>query len=185
MKAEASVASLLEGARQAPVLRLVRREPHPLGAVLGIASLLLGVWAYRSDWAARDTLAAVALGASLLGLVLHTVWQRAAAGWRVDFARRLLLPEPGPELGPEPTPGDAGPLPDGAVALDDHPGWAIAVVPGDRRGHVAIELRHADRGRVARLLDRPARGRSALADLSGLADVLAQRLGVARIGPRV
>jgi hypothetical protein len=105
----------------------------------------------------------------LAGLVLHGLWRRPGAGWRVDFAARRVEPM-----------GQRGE----AVVLDGD-GWSIATAAGERRTHVAIDLRHRQRGRVARLLDRPARGPTPIAPISALADVLAQRLGVERTGPRV
>ena len=159
---------LLAQARQQPSFELTRPEPHPAGAVLGLAGMLAGVLVYRSEGPWRDTLGAAALGVVLLGLVLHGLWRRQGTGWRVDVAARRLEP-----LGER---GDA-------VVLDGT-GWSIATAPGERRSHVAIDLRHADRGRVARLFDHPAYGSRPVQQISALADVLAERLGVERAGPR-
>jgi hypothetical protein len=132
---------LLAQARQQPSFELTRPEPHPAGAVLGLAGMLAGVLVYRSEGPWRDTLGAAALGVVLLGLALHGLWRRPGTGWRVDVAARRLEP-----LGQR---GDA-------VVLDG-PGWSIATAPGERRSHVAIDLRHADRGRVARPQSRHVR----------------------------
>ncbi len=169
MKSELALPQLVASARHQAVLTLARLEPHPTGAVLGLAGTALGVLAYRSDWAWRDTLAAVAMAAVLAGLVLHGLWRRPGAGWRVDFAARRVEP-----MGQR-----------GEAFVLDGDDWSIATTPGERRTHVAIDLRHRQRGRVARLLDRPARGPTPIAQISALADVLAQRLGVERTGPRV
>jgi hypothetical protein len=156
-----------EAGRQ-PQVELTRPEPHPAGALLGLGGLLLGLFAYRSEGPWRETLATAALGVLLLGLVLHGLWRLPGMGWRVDFAARRVEPL-----------GGSGE----AVVLEGE-GWSIAVGPGERRSHVAIDLRHADRGRVARLLDHPAYGRRPVQQISALADTLAGRLGVERTGPR-
>jgi hypothetical protein len=70
------------------------------------------------------------------------------------------------------------------VALEGA-GWSIQVAPGERRAHVAIDLRHADRGRVARLLDVPARRTAQLEALDRLAATLSRRLDIERSGPRL
>mgnify|MGYP006994857459 FL=1 len=102
------------------------------------------------------------------GLVLHGFWRRPGAGWRIDFTARRVEPE-----------GQRG-----EVVTIEGEGWTIGTTPGDRRSHVAIDLRHPNRGRVARLFDRPARGVRSVRQISALADVLAERLGVERVGPR-
>jgi len=162
------VPRLLADARHQPRFDLTRPEPHPAGALLGLGGMLAGVWIYRSEGPWRDTLAAAALGVVLLGLVLHGLWRRPGTGWRVDVAARRLEP-----LGGR-----------GEAVVLDGSGWSIATAPGERRSHVAIDLRHVDRGRVARLLDQPAYGSRPVQQISALADVLAKRLGVERTGPR-
>jgi hypothetical protein len=169
VKAELALPRLVAAARQDAAVLLARRESHPAGAVIGLVAVVVGVLAYRSEWAFRDTLAAIGFGGLLVGLVLHSLWHRPGAGWRVDFTRRLVEPE-----------GQRGE----PVQIEGE-GWTLVTAPGDRRAHVAIDLRHRDRGRVARLLDRPARGQSDIQGLSQLADVLAERLQVERAGPRV
>ena len=166
--ADLSLPRLLDAARGEAVLLLARAEAHPAGGLLGLAGAALGVATYRSDWAARDALTWVAMALTLGGLVLHGFWRRPGAGWRIHFAARRVEPE-----------GLRGE----AVALEGD-GWSIVTSPGDRRSHVAIDLRHRDRGRVARLFDRPAYGSRAVGQISALADVLAERLGVERVGPR-
>ncbi len=166
--AEMALPRLLAAARSEAVLLLARAEAHPAGGLMGLGGAALGVLAYRSDWAARDALTWVALALTMAGLVLHGFWRRPGAGWRIDFAARRIEPE-----------GQRGE----AVALEGE-GWSIGTGPGDRRSHVAIDLRHRDRGRVARLFDRPAYGSRAVGEISALADVLAERLGVERVGPR-
>lgn len=159
---------LLAEARQQPRFELTRPEPHPAGAVLGLGGMLAGVLVYLSEGPWRDTLGAAALVVVLLGLVLHGLWKRPGQGWRVDFAARRLEPL-----------GEGG----DALVLAGA-GWSIATAPGERRSHVAIDLRHAELGRVARLLDHPAYGSRPVQQISALADVLAERLGVERTGPR-
>ena len=159
---------LVSEAGRQPRVELTRPEPHPAGALLGLGGMLAGVLAYRGEGPWRETLAAAGLGAVLVGLVLHALWRRPGTGWRVDFEARRVEP-----LG---TAGEA--------AVLEGEGWSIAVAPGERRSHVAIDLRHADRGRVARLIDHPAYGRRPVQQISALADVLAERLGVERTGPR-
>ena len=159
---------LLAEAREQPRLELTRPEPHPAGAVLGLGGMLAGVLVYRSEGPARETLGAVALAVVLLGLALHGLWKQPGTGWRVDFVARRIEP-----LGEK-----------GEALVLAGAGWSIATAPGERRSHVAIDLRHAELGRVARLLDHPAYGSRPVQQISALADVLAERLGVERTGPR-
>ncbi len=153
-----------------PVLFLPRLESHPAGAVVGLLSALLGALAYRlDDFNGRDLLGWLALAGVLAGMLLHARFKRADTGWRVDFAARSVEPV-GLRGGPEAIVGT---------------GWSIQVAPGERRAGVAIDLRHADRGRVARLLDVPARSQRALRQVDQLADRLAERLAVPRSGLRL
>ncbi len=166
--AEMALPRLLAAARADAVLMLARAEAHPAGGLLGLGGAALGVLAYRSEWAAREAITWAAMALMLAGLVLHGFWRRPGAGWRIDFTARRIEPE-----------GQNGE----AVTIEGE-GWSIGTVPGDRRSHVAIDLRHRDRGRVARLFDRPAYGSRVVGEISALADTLAERLGVERVGPR-
>ncbi len=165
---ELSLPRLLDAARSQAVLLLARAESHPAGGLLGLAGAALGVAAYRSDWAARDALTWVAMALTLGGLALHGFWRRPGAGWRIHFMARRIEPE----------------AQRGEAVLIEGEGWSVATGPGERRSHVAIDLRHRDRGRVARLFERPAYGSRSVGQISALADVLAERLGVERVGPR-
>lgn len=166
-----TAAWLREGAAQ-PQLLLQRRRPHVAGSLVALASVALGVLAQREGFPAPQVAGAVALFGVLLGMLLHWLWQQPDGGWRVDFERRRVEP-----LGP--VPGGAEPV---AIVGE---GWSIQVAPGERRGQLAIDLRHEDRGRVARLVDRPARRLAEVQRLIELADLLAGRLQVARTGPNL
>jgi hypothetical protein len=77
-------------------------------------------------------------------------------------------------------------LPGQPVLLESTQGYALSCVAGDRFRSVAIDLRHEERGRVARIFQTPARtSMKNLRACSELTDVLAARLGVAREGMRV
>jgi hypothetical protein len=160
---------LLHQAQAAPVLLLAKPEPHWSGGALGLGGAAFGVVVANSDWSQKATLAWAALAAIVLGMLLHWRWRRVESGWRVDFAERRV--EPVQQAGT-------------AERLDGE-GWEILTAPGDRRHHIAIDLRHRDRGRVARLYDIPARRQAQVKAISELADKLAERLGVARTGPRL
>lgn len=152
-----------------PTVFLPRVESHPAGAVVGLLSAVSGVLAYRLDFGGRDLLGWAALAGVLAGMLLHWRWKRADAGWRVDFTARSVQPV-GLRGSAEGIAGE---------------GWSIQVAPGERRAGVAIDLRHEDRGRVARLLDVPARSKAELRQVDQLADRLAQRLAVPRSGLRL
>jgi hypothetical protein len=156
-------------AEREPVVFLPRMESHWAGMALGFASAALGAALARWELPAREALGWVALGGLLVGMLLHWKWKRAAAGWRIDFAQRRIEP-----VGQR---GEAE-----AVSGD---GWSIQTAPSDRKANIAIDLRHVDRGRVARLVDLPARRRAEMARISRLADALARRLNVERSGPRL
>ncbi|MCE2914135.1 MAG: hypothetical protein ACOVOT_08875 [Rubrivivax sp.] len=160
---------LLHQAQAEPVLLLARVEPHWAGGATGLAGAALGVFVANTDWSFKGALAWVALAAIVLGMVLHWRWRRADSGWRVHFAERRVEPfgQPGQ---PESIEGD---------------GWEIQTAPGDGRHRIAIDLRHRDRGRVARLYDVVARRQSQIQTISALADRLAERLAVERTGPRL
>jgi hypothetical protein len=163
-----SLDRLVHTAREAPQLFLPRVEPHPAGMWVGLASVALGVWAAAAD--AGPVIGWVALCGVFVGMLLHARLRRVAAGWQVDFAARTVTPNG---------------LPGEAVSVGGD-GWSVACAPGERRSAMAIDLRHADRGRVARLYDSGPylRGRR-MRQLDELADVLARRLQVARSGPRL
>lgn len=163
-----SAAWLREGAAQ-PALLLQRRRPHIAGGLVALASVALGVLAQREGFPAPQATGAVALLGVLLGMGLHWLWQQPDGGWRVDFERRRI----------EPLGRDGEPV---QIAGE---GWSLQVAPGERRGQLAIDLRHEDRGRVARLVDRPARRYAEVQRLIELADLLASRLQVARSGPNI
>jgi hypothetical protein len=160
---------LLHQVQAAPSVLLAKPEPHWSGGALGLAGAAFGVVVANSDWSQKATLAWVALSAIVLGMLLHWRWRRVGAGWRVDFAERRV--EPVEQAG--------------TTERLEGEGWEIRTAPGDRRHHIAIDLRHRDRGRVARLYDIPARRQTQVKAVSELADTLAERLGVARTGPRL
>ncbi len=163
-----SLERLVREARDAPRVFLPHVEPHPAGTWLGLGSVALGAWAHGRD--VPPIVGWVALAGVLAGMWLHARLKRANAGWWVDFGARSVAPQ---ALG-----GDV-------VRLDDS-GWSVACAPGERRSAVAIDLRHPERGRVARLYDSGPRLRGAnMTRLNELADVLAQRLRIARSGPRL
>jgi hypothetical protein len=169
-RAAPSTASWLREGAESPVLRLPRWRPHLFGGALALVSVAIGVLAQRDGFAASQALGWLALAGVGAGMLLHTVWRQADGGWRVDFERRCVEP--------------LDPSPEGVEAVQiAGAGWSIQVTPGERRGQLAIDLRHEDRGRVARLVDRPARGLAEVQRLSDLADLLARRLQVARSGP--
>jgi hypothetical protein len=151
--------------REASVV-LVHAEPHRAGAALGLASLLVGVVLVQTGQAAQGPWAWLALLGVLAGMALHLGWKIPGPACRVDFARRRAEPLAHP--------GDA-------VQVDGT-GWEIRVGPGEQRPQLAIRLRHAERGIALCLLEMPARRQAEIRQLGALADVLAQRLGVARVG---
>lgn len=160
---------IVRDAREAPQVFLPRVEPHPAGTWVGLGSVALGAWAHGAD--APPIVAWVALAGLLAGMLLYAWLERADAGWQVDFDARAVTPRA---------------LPGESVTLDDGAGWSVACAPGERRSAVAIDLRHVDHGRVARLFDSGPRLRGArLALLNELADVLALRLRIERSGPRL
>jgi len=162
-----ALADLLRAAGEGSTLFLPKVEAHPVGMVVGALALGLGAAAGALSSA---TLGWVALVAMMLAMLLHARVMRARSGWQVDFAARRVTPH---RLYGE------------AETLDGE-GWTIVCAPGDRRQSIAIDLRHVDRGRVARLYDSPPRLRGAqMKLLSELADVLARRLRVERAGPRL
>jgi hypothetical protein len=163
-----SLDRLLRTAREAPQVFLPRVEPHPAGTWIGLGSVALGAWAHGRD--VPPVVQWVALAGLLVGMWLYARLKRADSGWQVDFAARAVAPRG---------------LPGEALSLDDS-GWSLACAPGERRSAVAIDLRHPDRGRVARLYDSGPWLRGAkMTRMNELADVLAQRLRIERSGPRL
>ena len=167
------LARLAAEAGSADALLLPREEPHPAGMMLGLAGFGLGLLAAQGSFGGREALGWVALAMLCVAMWLHARLRRVSGGWRVDFAARRVEPL-----------GAASPMRDEPLQLDGS-GWSIQVAPGDRRAHVAIDLRHADRGCVARLLDVPARRSAQLDAIDRLAAALARRLAVERSGPRL
>ncbi len=160
---------LQAAAEREPVLWLPRVEPHRAGMLLAFVCAALGFGASRFDLPGREALGWVCLTGVMLGMLLHWRWKKADTGWRIDFQQRRV--EPVGQRGEAETVGGAG--------------WSIQAAPGERRATMAIDLRHADRGRVVRLLDVPARRQVEMAGLSALADTIARRLNIARTGPRL
>lgn len=162
-----SLGPLLAQAADAPVLFIPRIESHWLGMAIGFASTAAGLGLSQVEFAGREAWSWVALGGLLIGMLVHWRWKKANRGWRVDFVHRRV--EPVGLL------GDAAQIDGGA--------WSIQVAPSERRTKVAIDLRHQERGRVARLLDTSASRQADQARLSELADTIARRLNIARTGP--
>jgi hypothetical protein len=167
------VSRLAAEAAGAERLVLPREEPHPAGMVLGALGFAVGLVAAQGSFAGREAVGWVALAMLCVAMWLHARLKRVGGGWQVDFAGRRIEP-----LGP------AAPARDGSAQIDGS-GWSIEVAPGERRAHIAIDLRHRDRGRVARLLDVPARRKAQLEAIDRLAAALARRLAVERSGPRL
>lgn len=165
-----TVHSLLAAARGQPVLLLAKVQAHPAGTVLGLGSALLGFWLSRQSAFSQQTpLLWATLVGVFLGMLLHWRWKRSNQGWQVDFAARRVQPQ--------------GLLGEPVVLQGED--WQVQVAPGDSRRVIAIDLRHPDLGRVARLYEAAARKHADQKALSELADVLAQRLGAQRTGPRI
>lgn len=169
----ADLARLAAEAGSASTLELPREEPHPAGMVLGGAGFLAGLVAAQGSFAGREILGWAALAAVCVAMWLHARFKRVGGGWRVDFAARRVEPLASTGAGRD-EPTEIG-----------GEGWSIQVAPGERRAHVAIDLRHRDRGRVARLLDVPARRKAQLEAIDSLAGRLARRLAVERSGPKL
>lgn len=162
-----ALAELVQAAGAGPTVFLPKVEAHPAGMAVGALALALGVTA--GAWQS-PALGWVALAAMMLAMLLHARVMRVRAGWEVDFVARRVTPH-----------GLYG-----EVETIDGEGWSVVCAPGDRRQSIAIDLRHAERGRVARLYDSAPRLRSAqMKQLSELADVLARRLRVEHAGPRL
>lgn len=164
-----SLAQWLREAQAQPTVFLAQVQPHPAGSVVALVSFLAGLASAQWVFPGHQVLSWVALVGLLVGMVLHWRWKTADTGWRVDFPQRRVEP-----VGLR-----------GQAEQVEGEGWSVQVGPGDRRSHLAIDLRHRDRGRVARLLDTPARGSRPLRQVDELADLLARRLQVPRTGPRL
>ncbi len=164
-----SLVKLLQQASREQVLFLPRVQSHEAGGVIGLLCFVLGVVAAQGTFPGHQVVAWLALGGVFLGMLLHWRWKKTHAGWRVDFTRRVVEPV-GLRGRVQPITGE---------------GWSIQVAPGDKRSCVAIDLRHVERGRVARLVDMPARGKSDTFNLDQLADRLALRLQIPRSGQRL
>jgi hypothetical protein len=171
----ADLAALADAAGRGPSVELPREEPHPAGMVLGAVGFAIGALAAQFEFAGREQLGWVALAVLCAGMLVHARYKRIGGGWRVDFADRRVEP-----LVPR---GD-GTRTDQAEVIAGE-GWSIQVAPGDRRAHVAIDLRQRERGRVVRLLDAPARRQAQLEAIDTLAATLARRLAIERSGPRL
>lgn len=156
-------------ARSEPVLFMPRVEPHPLGGWIGLGSFLVGMISTQATFTGHQTLAWLALLGVLIGMLLHWRWKTANSGWRVDFVQRRVEPV----------------ALRGQAQVLEGTGWSIQIAPGDKRSHIAIDLRHEDIGRVARLVDVPSRGKADTERLNDLAEQLALRLAVPRTGLRL
>jgi hypothetical protein len=163
------LAELRTAASHEMVLWLPRVEAHGAGLAVGLASAVLGFGIGQTDLPGRTALAWLCLAGVMAGMWMQWRWKKADSGWRVDFGQRRV--EPVSVRGQ-------------AVTIEGE-GWSIQTSPGDRRSSVAIDLRHADVGRVARLLDVPSPRKAELAELSALADTIAARLTIARTGPQI
>jgi hypothetical protein len=165
-----TVHTLRDQARDQPTVLLARVESHWVGMALGLGSaalaLLFGQLGWMSSGGAVAWLPVVGM---LLGMLLHWRWKKTDAGWHVDFAQRQIAPQ-----------GISGE----ATKLEGQ-AWQVQVGPGEFRRIIAIDLRHPERGRVARLYESPARSLPDQRALSELADVLARRLRAERSGPRI
>ena len=103
-----------------------------------------------------------------LGMALYLGWKHRGPGWRLEFAARRVTPV-----------AQAG-----EPVQVEGSDWMLRTGPGSRFAHVALDLMHEERGLVARLYEHPGLRRSQRKQLSVLADSLAVRLGVQRVGPR-
>lgn len=160
---------LLEQAQGDEMLLLPRVEAHWPGMAIGLVSVAAGVALFKVGAPGANTWGWVAMAGMIVGMLLHWRWKKLDTGWQVHFAQRRVAP-----VGVR-----------GQPALIEGGGWAIHTAPGDRRASIAIDLRHPDLGRVARLFESPARRGADQRCLSQLADTLARRLGVDRAGPQL
>jgi hypothetical protein len=193
MFASMGMPELLRAAEQDEEIYLPRLEPGWQGAALAVAGAALGEgWAVLTKMGSEPSAPAVALeGTSSVsslailgpamgwlalilifaGLLIQLSTWRERGGWRVNLSRREFSPH-----------GLAGEV----HAMLNPKGYALSCVAGDRFRSVAIDLRHEERGRIARIFQTPARtSMRNIRACSELTDVLAGRLGVAREGLRV
>lgn len=181
MFASLGMPELLRRAEYEDELFLPRLEPGWQGAALAVAGAALGEgWAVltRMGTEAVGPLASfgpalgwLALVLIFAGLLMQLTRWRVRGGWQLQLASRQLQPQ---DVSGQP------------LSLQDPQGYALCCVAGDRFRSIAIDLRHEERGRVARLFQTPARTRMKdIRACSELTDVLARRLGVAREGLRV
>ncbi|MEY2730202.1 MAG: hypothetical protein RL584_1328 [Pseudomonadota bacterium] len=197
MFASLKLPELLRSAREDDEVFLPRLEPGWQGAVLAVVGAVLGEgWALLTKMGQEPTASSAAstgaamggLGADLaaragpalgwlalilifVGLLIQLCTWRVRGGWRLRVSAGELTPE---GLAGEP------------LRLGSPQGYALCCVAGDRFRSVAIDLRHEERGRIARIYQTPAR--TSMKNIQAcceLTDVLALRLGVAREGLRV
>jgi hypothetical protein len=158
------LAALAERAQRDDAVELRPHEPHIAGMAVGLGSFGLGLWAAS---AGSQALSWAALAGVVLGMVLYLRWRVAGPGWRVDLRARRVEP-----VG---RPGEP-------VALEGR-GWTLRTGPGDHFATVAIDLLHDERGRVARLYEHTALRPRDRRQVSAIADALAARLKIERLGP--
>lgn len=163
-----SYESLLARAELPAPLFLPRIEAGWVGSAVALVGLVLGVgWARLDPSGAQQGWGWLALLLIFGGMGLQLTRRHMDQGWTVDWQLRRFTPV-------------------GAVGQPlqiEGEGYVIVCTAGDKRRSVAIDLRHDERGRIARLFQTP--GPARLADhrtLSALADVLARRLQLGRDG---
>ncbi len=164
---------LLEAANKADCVFLPRVEAGWVGNAMALIGLTLGVLWTKSHRAGDDgVLGWVALALIGVGMMIQMIWRHIDYGWHIDFARRRIAPEGAV--------GEPLDLMDDKQAGDN---YCVVCTPGEKWRSLVIDIRHIERGRVARLFQiaGPAR-RADRRWLSTLADVLARRLQIGRAG---
>lgn len=163
-----SYESLLAQAEQPAPLFLPRIETGWIGSAVALAGLGVGLaWVRFDPSGSQQAWGWLALLLVFGGMGLQFGRRHIDTGWTIDWQARRITP-----VGATGQP----------VQIDGE-GYAVVCTAGDKRRSVAIDLRHDERGRVARLFQTP--GPARMADhrtLSALADVLSRRLGVGRGG---
>lgn len=154
---------LLQRVQREDTVELRPDAPHAGGMAIGLGAFALGVWA--TETGARQA-AWIALVGVMVGMVLYLRWRVAGPGWRVDL--RAARAEPVGQKG-EP------------VSIEGR-GWAVRTGPGEGFATIAIDLMHEDRGRVARLYQYTALRLRDRRRVVALADALAERLKIERLG---